>query len=222
MGALNKAENVNGGGALFVADHPSLRVRVCHGNTLTAGCVLQGIPKGTREIFLTGDTSKLGRAIALYLGARGVRVVMLTSALDRFEAIRAEAAPEHQGNLVRAQGLAEGAACSTWVVGKYLWPRDQSHAPPGTHFHQFVVPCISPVRRDCTYGKLAAMRLPDEVAGLRSCEMTMERRAVHACHAGALVHLLEGWAFHEVGAIDPARIDLTWEAALKHGFKPVV
>lgn len=44
-------------------------------------------------------------------------------------------------------------------------------APPGTHFHQFVVPPIFSFRRDCTYGKLAAMRLPDDVEGLGHCEV---------------------------------------------------
>ena len=52
-------------------------------------------------------------------------------------------------------------------------------------------------------------------------QMTMERGCVHACHAGGVVHLLEGWTHHEVGAIDPSRIDITFEAALKHGLKPV-
>jgi hypothetical protein len=33
-----------------------------------------------------------------------------------------------------------------------------------------------------------AQGLPPAVRGLRSCEMTMPRRCVHACHAGALVH----------------------------------
>lgn len=52
-------------------------------------------------------------------------------------------------------------------------------------------------------------------------QMTMPRGVVHACHAGGLVHALEGWEHHEVGAIDVSRIDQTWAAALKHGFKPV-
>jgi predicted amino acid dehydrogenase len=49
----------------------------------------------------------------------------------------------------------------------------------------------------------------------------MPRRAVHACHAGGLVHALEGWKHHEVGAIDVGRIDVVWEAAMKHGFSSV-
>ncbi|MFS7910026.1 hypothetical protein Hanom_Chr02g00101451 [Helianthus anomalus] len=65
------------------------------------------------------------------------------------------------------------------------------------------------------------MKLPDDVQGLGACEYTMERGVVHACHAGGLVHLLEGWTHHEVGSIDVDQIDLVWEAARRHGFKPV-
>ena len=44
----------------------------------------------------------------------------------------------------------------------------------------------------------AAFTLPEGAQWLKSCEMTMARRNVHACHAGALVHALEGWTHHEV------------------------
>jgi len=144
----------------------------------------------------------------------------------------------------------------TWIVGKWITPREQYWAPRGTHFHQFVVPPILSFRKDCTYGDLAAMRLPEDVEGLGCCEVsvtnsssiyliffhflfishsicsqfslthrcmqyTMERGVVHACHAGGVVHSLEGWDHHEVGALDVNRIDLVWEAALKHGLRPV-
>lgn len=52
-------------------------------------------------------------------------------------------------------------------------------------------------------------------------QYTMDRGVVHACHAGGVVHSLEGWTHHEVGAIDVERIDIVWKAALKHGLKPV-
>ena len=74
LGALNKNEALNGGGQLFIDKHPNMRVRVVHGNTLTAAAILQKIPHDVTEIFLTGATSKLGRAIALYLSAKGVKV----------------------------------------------------------------------------------------------------------------------------------------------------
>ncbi|KAK1316372.1 Protein ECERIFERUM 3 [Acorus calamus] len=192
LAALNKNESLNGGGTLFTKDHPDLRVRVVHGNTLTAAVILNEIPKEVKEVFLTGATSKLGRAIALYLCRRKVRVLMLTMSAERLQKIKMEAPPECQQYLVQVTKYQAAQNCKTWIVGKWITPREQSWAPPGTHFHQFVVPPIFGFRRDCTYGKLAAMRLPEDVQGLGSCEYTLERGVVHACHAGGLVHFLEG------------------------------
>ncbi|GAB4838179.1 Very-long-chain aldehyde decarbonylase cer3, variant 3 [Ancistrocladus abbreviatus] len=221
LAALNKNEVLNGGGVVFVNKHPNLRVRVVHGNTLTAAVILNDIPKHVKEVFLTGATSKLGRAIALYLCRRKVRVLMLTLSTERFQKIQKEAPVDCQKYLVQITKYQAAQNCKTWIAGKWITPREQSWAPAGTHFHQFVVPPIWHFRKDCTYGDLAAMKLPDDVQGLGSCEYTMDRGVVHACHAGGLVHTLEGWTHHEVGAIDVDRIDVVWQAALKHGFKPV-
>ncbi|GAB2245967.1 hypothetical protein Droror1_Dr00001460 [Drosera rotundifolia] len=221
LAALNKNESLNGGGVLFVNKHPNLKVRVVHGNTLTAAVILDGLPKNVKEVFLTGATSKLGRAIALYLSRRRVRVMMLTLSTERFQKIQKEAPADFQKYLVQVTKYQTAKNCKTWIVGKWITPREQSWARAGTHFHQFVVPPILHFRKDCTYGDLAAMRLPDDVQGLAVCEYTMERGVVHACHAGGVVHCLEGWQHHEVGAIDVDRIDVVWQAALKHGLKPV-
>lgn len=56
--------------------HPDLKVRVVHGNTLTAAVILKEINDDVTEVFLTGSTSKLGRAIALYLCRRKIRVLV--------------------------------------------------------------------------------------------------------------------------------------------------
>lgn len=221
LAALNKNEALNGGGTLFVDKHPNLKVRVVHGNTLTAAVILHEIPQGVKEVFLTGATSKLGRAIALYLCQRKVRVLMLTLSTERFQKIQREAPVEFQNYLVQVTKYQAAQNCKTWIVGKWITPRQQNWAPSGAHFHQFVVPPILPFRRDCTYGDLAALKLPEDVQGLGSCEYTMERGVVHACHAGGVVHVLEGWTHHEVGALDVDRIDVVWKAALKHGLKPV-
>ena len=218
LGALNKNEALNGGGQMFVDKHPDLRVRVVHGNTLTAAAILKKIPSGVKEIFLTGSTSKLGRAIALYLSERGVRVVMYTTSDERFRKIRAEASAEARELIIQATTLEEGRAIKDWVVGKHCTGADQAKAPKGATFHQFVVPPIPETRADCVYTDLPAFALPKEAKDFRSCEMTMERGHVHACHAGALVHALEGWEYNEVGAIDHTKIDKTWDAAMKHGF----
>lgn len=222
LAALNKNEALNGGGLLFVKKHPNLKVRVVHGNTLTAAVIIKTLPPDVKEVFMTGATSKLGRAIALYLCARGIRVLMLTTSTERFDAIQREAPADCRNNLIHVTKYQAGKNCKTWIVGKWTFAKDQQWAPPGTFFHQFVVPVISEVRKDCTYGQLAGMVLPKEgVKGLRTCEFTMERGAVHACHAGGMIHTLEGWTHHEVGSIDVSRIDVVWEAAMRHGFAPI-
>ncbi|KAF3329631.1 protein ECERIFERUM 3-like protein [Carex littledalei] len=220
LAALNKNEALNGGGTLFVDKHPDLRVRVVHGNTLTAAVILNEIQSNVKEVFLTGATSKLGRAIALYLCRKKIRVLMLTQSTERFRDIKKGAPQEFQNYLIQVTKYQAAQNCPTWLVGKWLTQREQRWAPRGTHFHQFVVPQVIRFRRDCTYGNSAAMRLPKDVQGLGSCEYTMERGVVHACHAGGIVHLLEGWTHHEVGAIDVDRIDVVWEAAVKHGLTP--
>jgi hypothetical protein len=112
-----------------------------------------------------------------------------------------------------------GRTCRNWVVGRHCDKNEQSLAPSKTTFHQFVVPPIPETRSDCAYTDLPAFRLPEkEAKDFKTCEMTMERGCVHACHAGALIHALEGWQHHEVGAIDPEKIDVTWKASKKHGF----
>ncbi|XVE98670.1 hypothetical protein REPUB_Repub03eG0127400 [Reevesia pubescens] len=173
LAALNKNEALNGGGTLFVNKHPDLKVRVVHGNTLTAAVILNEIPMDVKEVFLTGATSKLGRAIALYLCRRRVRVLMLTLSTERFQQIQKEAPADFQNYLVQVTKYQAAQNCKTWIVGKWITPREQSWAPSGTHFHQFVVPPILAFRRDCTYGDLAAMRLPDDVEGLECCEFVV-------------------------------------------------
>lgn len=219
LGALNKNETLNGGGALFVDKlGKSLKTRVVHGNTLTAAAILKKIPSDCKEIFLTGATSKLGRAIALYCAERGIKVVMYTTSEERFEKIRSEAAKKDQYLITQSTSLEDGAKIKDWVIGKHCGEKDQRWAPRGATFHQFVVPPIPETRGDCVYTDLPAFKLPKGAKDFRSCEMTLPRGQVHACHAGALLHALEDWQFHEVGAIDHTRIDMTWDAATKHGF----
>jgi hypothetical protein len=219
LGALNKNEALNGGGMLFVEKHPNMRVRVVHGNTLTAAAVLQKIPTDITEVFVTGATSKLGKVIATYLSEkRGVRVVMYTQSKERFDTIYNNAKPEFRHLLVHSTEMQDGATIKDWIVGKFASETEQALAPPGSTFHQFAVPPLKETRKDCVYMELPAFCMPKDAKDFKTCEMTMERGVVHACHAGAIVHALEGWDFNEVGAIDPERIDETWDAAIKQGF----
>lgn len=219
LGALNKAEFLNRGGAIFVEKHQKLRTRVVHGNTLTTAVLLKTMDSDIKEIFLTGATSKIGKAMALYLCAKGVKVNLLTESEERFKALVESAPSEFRHNLIRAARVEDGSHCKQWVIGKPISDRDQALAPKGTFFHQFVVPPVKPLRNDCSYGVLPALKLPDKTQGVHAAMMDMDRRYVYACYAGAIVHALEGWDHHEVGTIDPSRIDQTWEAAMRHGFK---
>lgn len=126
---------------------------------------------------------------------------------------------ENESNSITIKTYMSGKTCKNWVVGRHCNKNEQAMAPSETTFHQFVVPPIPETRADCTYTDLPAFKLPvKEAKDFKTCEMTMERGCVHACHAGALIHALEGWQHHEVGAIDPLKIDITWEASKKHGF----
>ncbi|KAG0556439.1 hypothetical protein KC19_11G054100 [Ceratodon purpureus] len=221
LGALNKMEELNEGGLLFLKRQPNLQMRLCHGNTLTAGVILNGLPIEVEEIFLTGATSKLGRAVSIYLATHGVRVLMLTTSASRVEVIVKECPEEYRHNLVHVTTYQDAQHCKTWVLGKGASPKDQRWAPPGTKMHQFVVPMVSEVRKDCTYGHLAAMRLPKEAKGSDSCEHALDRGVVHACHAGGLLHTMKGWTHHEMGPIPVDRVETVWKAAMEHGFRPV-
>jgi hypothetical protein len=72
---------LNGGGELFVNKHKHLRIRVVNGNTLTAAIILNTLPNDLKEVFLTGATSNLSQAIAIYLCRKGVRVMVSYSLL---------------------------------------------------------------------------------------------------------------------------------------------
>ncbi|GKB38646.1 eceriferum 3-like protein [Tanacetum coccineum] len=73
-------------------------------------------------------------------------------------------------------------------MGKWTTPREQRWAPPGTHFHQFVFPPVFELRRDCTYSKLAAMKLPHDVEGPGSCEFGIGQWVKWSTHKFDLFH----------------------------------
>lgn len=216
LGMLNK--EVNGGGALVLRRNPELRIRVVTGNTLTAAVIIKRLPRHVQEVFLVGS-SEVSRAVALHLSTRGVRVLMLTPSRRCFERIQSELPHDNHRFLVNVTKFQAGQQCPVWILEESIARKDQQWAPAGAHFHQFNLanPLIQ-ARKDCTYGSYPAMRVPSNIKGLRSCEVSLPRGMVHACHAAGLVHSLEKWQHHEVGPVNIERIDPVWDAALKHGF----
>eukprot|EP01018_Ginkgo_biloba_P009437 Gb_16836 [translate_table: standard] len=115
LGGLNKNEVLNGGGELFVKKHPNLRVRVVHGNTLTTAVLLHELPHDVTQVFLTGSTSKIGKAIALYLCKKRVRVMMLTASIERFEAVKMQAPVDYRQYLEHVSTYEAGRSCRSSI-----------------------------------------------------------------------------------------------------------
>jgi cytochrome b involved in lipid metabolism len=196
-----------------------------HGNTLTAATVLHSVPPEAPEVLLVGCTSKVGGAVACALALRGVRVLMVTSAPERFEAVRARVAaldPEGQAadRLVMCTGLEDGQQCATWLAGKWLSAKDQRLIPAHGTVLYFCFPPPQPIRTDIAYINIGCLRVdPLRVEGLGNCTADLDRGVFHACHVGTIVHALEGWTHHEVGEVDMAAMEAAWEAAQRHGFR---
>eukprot|EP00249_Psilotum_nudum_P028849 c38812_g1_i1 orf=404-2272(+) len=220
LGLRNKDETLNGGGEQFVTMHKELKIPIINGSTLTVSAVVKRIPKETREVFIVGASTKIGRGIALYLSKRGMKVLAFLPSRNTFETLQKAASEEFRHNLIHVSKYQAGEYCKTWIIGEQIDGWHQRFAPKGTHFHLFTEFSISKSRTDCTYGSVPALRLPNSIQNLHACEETMPRYVVHACHAAAVLHALEGWTHHEVGDVDIERVDSTWEAALKHGMTP--
>jgi hypothetical protein len=92
-----QSEALNQGGEVFRKDLEGMRMRVVHGNTLTAAVILHRLPADCGEVFLTGGTSKLGRALALYLIRKGVRVLVRSKGKG---IVSEEPSKAHLGRLV--------------------------------------------------------------------------------------------------------------------------
>lgn len=69
-----QAKQLNGGGELYLEKYPKLKVKIVDGSSLASAIVLNNIPKGTEEVFLCGQLSKVACAAACTLGKNGVKV----------------------------------------------------------------------------------------------------------------------------------------------------
>ena len=184
LGAISSSEALDVSGQAVVDSHKGLRVRVVQGNTLTAAVVVNELRPDCKEVFMTGATSKLGRAIGLYLAKKGVRVMMLTNSVERFAKIQSELPEDKRHMLVRVDSAEEARNCNTWIAGKWLTEKEQGYAPPGTHFHQFVVPPVEEHRKDCTYGQITQIYLPKDTKNLHFCLVRTTLLVAQYCYAG--------------------------------------
>jgi len=232
LGALNKAEWLNGGGEDLVRDlGDRLKVPVVHGDTMTAAVVYQRVlqamaARGLQRtrVFVTGGTSKTGRAIALALARDGVRVRLLTASDERFEQIR-KAAGTAGRLLSRARSLDDGADCRLWITGKSA-PANRELAeaiPLGAVVVNFSVP--DPLRPEDLRSRSDLLHLDAGLVAYNPEETDMwftlglRKGLLYACHAGTIVHAHLGWRHHEVGEVKVEQMEEVWRAAREIGLR---
>ncbi|KAK2968504.1 hypothetical protein RJ640_027554, partial [Escallonia rubra] len=211
LGLLNQGEELNGNGELYIRRHPELKVKLIDGSSLAVAVVLNSIPKGTTQVALRGNLSKVAYSIAFILCRRGIQVA--TSHEDDFTRIKETLETKAQDSLVLTRSFAQ----PIWLVGDGLSKDEQLKASKGTIFIPFSQFPPKKVRKDCFYYNTPAMLTPKYLENVDSCENWLPRRVMSAWRIAGILHALEGWNVHECGNM-MFNIDKVWQASLQHGF----
>lgn len=232
LGNFNKAEWINHGG-LDIVENLKDKLHstyISHGDTLSAAVVYQygmWLKENNywkKAVFVTGSTSKIGRALCLQLIKQNIKVYMYTQCKPRFDEIAAEADPSLRHLLIFCDDLNMGKECDLWFTGKMI-PRGKeliSAIPKYATIVNFAVP-------DPLSPKLMAQR-PD-LLHLDSGLLQYDRQVmdpkftwllpqgnIYACLGGCIVHSVLGIEEHEVGPVKIEDMDKYWNAALQLGF----
>ncbi|KAK1291036.1 Protein ECERIFERUM 1 [Acorus calamus] len=215
LGLLNKGEELNGNGELYLQKHPKLKIRIVDGSSLAVAVVVNSIPHGTKQVLLRGKITKTAYGVALALCQKGVHV--LTISRDEFEVLKLRLPAEMCNNVT----LTNDYSTKVWIVGEGLTNEEQGLAPSGTIFIPFSQFPLYAARKDCTYYSTPAMVVPKDLENVHSCENWLPRRVMSAWRVAGVVHALEGWDAHECGE-QMLEVDKVWRAALSHGFSPMV
>lgn len=214
LGLLNQEEQLNGNGELYIRRHPMLKLKVVDGSSLAVAIVLNSIPKGTTQVVLRGNLSKIAYSIALFMCQRGVKVITLYE--DEYLKLKGKLSSEDATNLV----LSKAYAPKVWIVGDGFSADDQMKAPKGTTFIPFSFVPPKRIRKDCFFSLTPAMQAPKSLQNVDSCENWLPRRVMSASRVAGIVHALEKWGVNECGNM-MFDVDKIWEASLHHGFRPV-
>ncbi|CAH8387308.1 unnamed protein product [Eruca vesicaria subsp. sativa] len=217
LGLLNQGEELNGYGEMYVRKHPKLKIRIVDGSSLAAEVVVRSIPGGTKEVLFRGQITKVARAIVTSLCQNGIKVMVLRE--EEHCMLAGFLSGPCKENLV----LTTNYSPMIWLVGDGLSKEEQKIAAKGTHFLPFSQFPPTQLRKDCFYHTTPAMIIPDSAQNIDSCENWLGRRVMSAWRVGGIVHALEGWEEHECGLNVPmSNSHRVWEAALRHGFQPLV
>jgi hypothetical protein len=229
LGALTKAEWLTAGGKWIVDElGDKLHVPIVHGDTLTAAAIINRCVQlidryNIKSVFVTGATSKIGRALVLSLASRRVAVKLFTNSQERFDEIKVEAGV-YGIFLTRAIALSDGSGCKLWVTGKAI-PSGRpllNSIPSNAIVVNFSVP--NPIseglykKRPDVLPVEGGLLYFDPKISSQSFNMRLNPGETYACHAGTMVHAYKRWTHHEVGPVDMNTIDETWDAAVELGF----
>ncbi|KAH0980752.1 hypothetical protein GBA52_007929 [Prunus armeniaca] len=214
LGLLNQGEELNRYGGLYVHRHPELKMKVVDGSSLAVAIILNSIPKGTTEVLLRGNLTKVAYATAFALCQKGIQV----ATLDQTEYLKlTKSLNVTESRLVLARSYAQ----KIWLVGDGLSEEEQLRAPKGTLFFPFSQFPPKKLRKDCFYHYTPAMKTPTSLENVHACENWLPRRVMSAWRIAGIVHALEGWKEHECG-YNMSNIDKVWQATLQHGFQPLM
>ncbi|KAM1230041.1 hypothetical protein ACFX13_040993 [Malus domestica] len=184
LGLLNQGEELNGYGGLYVRRHPHLKLKVVDGSSLAVAVILNSIPRGTTQVVLRGNLTKVAYAIAFALSQKGIQVTTLHQAkyLKLTKSLNAT-----ESCLV----LGESCGPKIWLVGDGFTDKEQMNAPKGTLFVPFSQLPPKKLRKDCFYHYTPAMKIPTSMENVHSCENWLPRRVMSSWRIAGIVHALE-------------------------------
>ncbi|KAA8515783.1 hypothetical protein F0562_018606 [Nyssa sinensis] len=145
LGLLNQGEELNRNGELYIRRYPQLKIKLVDGSSLAVAVVLNSIPKGTTQVHLGGNLSKVAYSIASALCQRGIQVA--TAQKNEHDKLKVRLGSEAGNNLV----LSKSSAVKTWLVGDGLTEEEQQKASKGTLFIPFSQFPPKKSRKDCFY-----------------------------------------------------------------------
>ncbi|MEA3344109.1 MAG: hypothetical protein U9Q16_00265 [Patescibacteria group bacterium] len=230
LGALTKAEWLTKGGRWIVDSlGDKLKANLVHGDTLTAAACLKQTSllikkyKINSSVFVTGATSKIGRAIVLVLALNKIQVRMYTKSRDRALTIIKEAG-RFSKYIKISYSIDDGKDCRLWLIGKSK-PSKRillRKMPKNAIGVNFSVP--NPFgewnerpRKDLLVVEGGLLSYDSQKTNLH---FTMRLRSglTYACHAATAVHCHKGWQHHEVDKIDLKMLGIAWNASEEIGF----
>ncbi|XP_050156186.1 very-long-chain aldehyde decarbonylase CER1-like [Malus sylvestris] len=237
VGLLDQGEELNGYGGLYVRRHPHLKLKVVDGSSLAVAVILNSIPRGTTQVVLRGNLTKVAYAIAFALSQKGIQVttlhqveyLKLTKSLNATESclvLGESCGPKMMQDdyiledyYILVYMLTE--TFPIWLVGYGFTDKEQMNASKGTLFVPFSQLPTKKLRKDCFYHYTPALKIPTSMENVHSFENWLPRRLMSAWRVAGIVHALEDYHEHDCG-YPMSSNDKIWLASLRHGFQPLL